>query len=188
MRRLRITMSCLLLLAAGGLPADEPSRPAPSVGADLLAPSPAAREEAAVPLPLQTPFENDPERRNSYRRGYLAGYRRARMPEGEPARMTEPEVSNPAAVRGFVEGWQAGVASLPAGSVPGSLPRSFAGTAPARWTEPREPCSAGWWRGSTRSKCSPRESFPRRPGTRSGRPGSKPTRRGPPANLSAHGR
>ena len=134
MRRLRITMPCLFLLAAGGLLADEPSRPAAPVGAETLAPGAAAADDAAVPLPPQTPFENDPERRNSYRRGYLGGYRRARTPEGQADRMAEPEVSNLAAVRGFVEGWQAGVASLPAGSVPGSLPGQFAPF--IRWNGP----------------------------------------------------
>lgn len=134
MRRLRTTTSCLVLFAAGGLLADDPSRSAGPAGGEILAPSATEADDGAVPLPQQTPFENDPERRNSYRRGYLAGYRRARTPEGQPVRMAEPEASNPAAVRGFVEGWQAGVASLPAGSVPGSLPGQYAPF--IRWNGP----------------------------------------------------
>jgi hypothetical protein len=80
----------------------------------------------AVVVPATTPFENDPKQRDLYVGGYRQGYRWARSPEHHDAATTNPSPTNLAAIRGVVEGWQAGVKSVAPGTLLGDLPAKYA--------------------------------------------------------------
>jgi RNA polymerase sigma factor (sigma-70 family) len=89
-------------------------KPAPPGGA-----APTEKVEV-VPLPPRTPFDGDAKKREGYLGGYSAGYAWAK---GQHLVCpTNPSEDNLHVIRGWVEGWQAGVK---AGGV-GDLPSKYA--------------------------------------------------------------
>lgn len=87
-----------------------------------------ARSGAKVddPLPATTPYDADAKERGRYLHGYRDGRAWALHPDRHDHATTNPNSWNGAVIRGFVEGWQAGVRAAPEGTPTGDLPAKYA--------------------------------------------------------------
>jgi hypothetical protein len=113
----RLLMACVTipLLGVAISAADDPPK---SDRLDLSRPENAAiaKKWKAIPVPTKTPFDGDARKRADYLRSYRDGYFWA---QGDHFWCpTNPADHNLHAIRGWVEGWQAGVKAGGQGDLP----------------------------------------------------------------------
>ena len=116
------TRTILLLAITSAAFADEPTSP----DSGKPAAKPADRSREPDPAPTTTPYGADTARRNLYRQGYRDGHDWAVHPDRHHHATTNPSERNMPAIHGFVEGWKAGVRSVPEGEPAGDLPAKYA--------------------------------------------------------------
>jgi len=95
----------------------------------------------AIPVPEKTPFDTVDKRREMYLTGYRNGYFWAEGPQNHFTCPTNPNEWNGPAIRGWIEGWQAGAQEGGTGGLPPKYGRFLAWDAAAAnestaWSKP----------------------------------------------------
>ena len=123
LERPMLMRTILILAIASTALADERPQSSP-VGKPAT--QPVDRSGEPDPVPTTTPYDADMAKRNQYRLGYRDGHDWAIHPDRHDHATTNPGERNIPAIRGFIEGWKAGVRSLPEGQPAGDLPAKYA--------------------------------------------------------------